>query len=53
MIGDALVPGLGTLWGALAGGLGGHEYGKRRESRSKSDSGYRDGITVKSGWIRR
>ncbi|KIW01451.1 uncharacterized protein PV09_07209 [Verruconis gallopava] len=59
LIGDALLPGLGTLFGAIAGGLGGHEYAhrkderKRRESRSNSDSAYRDGITVKSGWIRR
>jgi len=55
IIGDAIMPGLGTLWGALAGGMGGHEYSGRkgRSSRSKSDSGYRDGITVHSGWIRR
>ncbi|KAF2434998.1 hypothetical protein EJ08DRAFT_645928 [Tothia fuscella] len=50
LVGDALFPGLGTLGGALFGGWGGRNYGK---SRSKSDSGYRDGITVKSGWIRR
>lgn len=53
LIGDALLPGLGTLFGALAGGVGGHEYAHRKESRSHSDSGYRDGITVRSGWIRR
>ncbi|KAF2726190.1 hypothetical protein K431DRAFT_280217 [Polychaeton citri CBS 116435] len=30
IIGDAIFPGLGTLGGALLGGLGGHEYGKKR-----------------------
>lgn len=29
IIGDAIFPGLGTLGGAILGGLGGHEYGKR------------------------
>jgi len=55
LIGDAIIPGLGTLLGALAGGLGGHEYGERKgkTSRSKSDNGYRDGVTVHSGWVRR
>lgn len=55
IIGDTLVPGLGTLGGALLGALGGNKYAKRR---SKSDvSGgdherrkYKDGITVHSRW---
>nr|OQO22983.1 hypothetical protein B0A51_08262 [Rachicladosporium sp. CCFEE 5018] len=29
LIGDAIFPGLGVLGGALLGGLGGHEYGKK------------------------
>jgi hypothetical protein len=54
-----LIRNRGTLVGAAFGGVGGHEYAhrkddkRRRESRSHSDSGYRDGITVRSGWIRR
>lgn len=32
ILGDAIFPGLGTLGGALLGGLGGHEYGKKRAS---------------------
>lgn len=55
IIGDTLIPGLGTLGGALLGALGGNKYAK---SRSKSDvSGddherrkYKDGITVHSRW---
>lgn len=29
IIGDCIFPGLGTIGGAILGGLGGHEYGKR------------------------
>jgi len=31
IIGDAIFPGLGTIGGAILGGLSGHEYGKRRK----------------------
>lgn len=34
LIGDAIFPGLGTLGGAILGGVGGHEYGKQRRSYS-------------------
>ncbi|CAK3885982.1 Hypothetical predicted protein [Lecanosticta acicola] len=34
IIGDAIFPGLGTLGGAILGGLGGHEYGRQRRSYS-------------------
>lgn len=37
ILGDAIFPGLGTLGGALLGGLGGHEYGKKSK-RAVSDS---------------
>lgn len=41
IIGDAIFPGLGTLGGALLGGFGGHEYGKRRSHPgSGRDRGY-------------
>ena len=30
ILGDLIFPGLGTLGGALIGGVGGHEYGKKR-----------------------
>lgn len=33
MIGDAIFPGLGTLGGALLGGIGGHEAGRSRSER--------------------
>jgi hypothetical protein len=31
LIGDMIFPGLGTIGGALLGGVGGHEYGKSRD----------------------
>lgn len=31
MLGDMIFPGLGTIGGALLGGVGGHEYGKSRD----------------------
>ncbi|EMC99776.1 hypothetical protein BAUCODRAFT_30179 [Baudoinia panamericana UAMH 10762] len=34
IIGDLIFPGLGTVGGALLGGLSGHEYGKQRRSYS-------------------
>ena len=34
LVGDAIFPGLGTIGGLLLGGLGGHEYARRR-SRSE------------------
>lgn len=34
LIGDLIIPGMGTLGGAILGGLGGHEYGKQRRSYS-------------------
>lgn len=37
IVGDAILPGLGTLGGMLLGGWGGHEYSKRR---SKSEGKY-------------
>lgn len=52
LIGDAIFPGLGTLGGAILGGVGGHEYGKQRrsysnpsrtrDSRYSDESGYGD-----------
>lgn len=39
-MGDIIFPGLGTLGGALLGGLGGHEYSKKRAS-SNPTSGRR------------
>ncbi|KAK4507940.1 hypothetical protein PRZ48_001675 [Zasmidium cellare] len=38
LIGDAIFPGLGTLGGAIIGGLGGHEYGKRRPASNPNRS---------------
>jgi hypothetical protein len=35
LIGDMIFPGLGTIGGALLGGVGGHEYGKGK-SRDKT-----------------
>lgn len=32
IIGDLIFPGMGTLGGALLGGIGGHEYGKKRSA---------------------
>ncbi|KAK4954347.1 hypothetical protein LTR10_007778 [Elasticomyces elasticus] len=48
IIGDVIFPGLGTLGGALLGGVGGHEYAKKRSysnpSRSRSyNDDYYDG----------
>lgn len=31
ILGDMIFPGLGTIGGALLGGVGGHEYGKARD----------------------
>ncbi|RDI87209.1 hypothetical protein Vi05172_g2880 [Venturia inaequalis] len=55
IIGDTLVPGLGTLGGALLGALGGNKYAKRRPKSDVSGSDherrkYKDGITVHSRW---
>ncbi|QDS67578.1 hypothetical protein FKW77_003559 [Venturia effusa] len=55
MIGDTLIPGLGTLGGALLGALGGSKYAKRRSKSDVSEDGhergrYKDGITVHSRW---
>lgn len=33
IIGDLIFPGLGTLGGAILGGVGGHEYGKGKKDR--------------------
>jgi hypothetical protein len=66
ILGDLIFPGAGTLGGMLLGGLGGHEYARRR-SRSeipdrerphlrkdhRSERDKRNGITVHSGWIER
>lgn len=38
IIGDAIFTGLGTLSGAILGGIGGHEYGKDRQRRSARQS---------------
>lgn len=35
IVGDLIFPGLGTLGGAILGGVGGHEYGKKKASRSQ------------------
>jgi hypothetical protein len=42
IIGDAIFPGLGTLGGAILGGLGGHEYGKQRRSYSNDRDYYEE-----------
>ena len=42
VIGDLLFPGLGTIGGALLGGVGGHEYGKQRRSYSNDRDYYED-----------
>lgn len=36
IIGDLIFPGLGTIGGAIIGGVGGHEYGKKRASSNPS-----------------
>lgn len=41
LIGDAIFPGLGTLGGALLGGIGGHEYGKKRASSNPNQRRHR------------
>jgi len=45
IIGDAIFPGLGTLGGAILGGVSGHEFGKQRRSYSDTGKsrGYDDG----------
>jgi hypothetical protein len=50
LIGDCIFPGLGTIGGAILGGLGGHEYGKRNKeiasaaaSSSSSSRGLNEG----------
>lgn len=42
MIGDAIFPGLGTLGGALLGGLGGHETARSRSERPQPRRKHRD-----------
>ncbi|KAK5113351.1 hypothetical protein LTR62_003450 [Meristemomyces frigidus] len=47
LIGDLIFPGLGTIGGAILGGMGGHEYSKQQRSysndaRSRSYHGSRD-----------
>jgi len=42
IVGDAIFPGLGTIGGLLLGGLGGHEYSRRR-SRSEMAEGRKEG----------
>lgn len=39
LIGDMIFPGLGTLGGAILGGVGGHEYSKEKKSRSGGGGG--------------
>lgn len=39
VIGDLIFPGLGTIGGAILGGLGGHEYGKREKSYARDAEG--------------
>jgi hypothetical protein len=41
IIGDLIFPGLGTVGGAILGGVGGHEYGKKRASSNPSKNGRR------------
>lgn len=36
LLGDLIFPGLGTIGGAILGGVGGHEYGKKRASSNPS-----------------
>lgn len=36
IVGDLIFPGLGTLGGAILGGVGGHEFGKKRTQSSPS-----------------
>ncbi|KAI7152968.1 hypothetical protein KC349_g8668 [Hortaea werneckii] len=42
VLGDIIFPGLGTLGGAILGGVGGHEYGKQRRSYSNDREYYED-----------
>lgn len=42
IIGDAIFPGLGTVGGALLGGLGGHKVAMDKRERARSNGGGRD-----------
>ena len=59
IIGDLILPGMGTLGGLLLGGWGGHEYPTHKRSKSehskrrRSEQDRRNGITVHSGWVDR
>ncbi len=48
MIGDAIFPGLGTLGGALIGGVAGNESSKKRKSASARPRGHR--MTYEEEW---
>ena len=52
IVGDLIFPGLGTLGGALLGGVGGHEYGKKRASSNPSKGGRRKGDTYEDEYRR-
>lgn len=41
LIGDMIFPGLGTIGGAILGGVGGHEYEKKRTRSNPNKKEYR------------
>ncbi|KAK3049971.1 hypothetical protein LTR09_008891 [Extremus antarcticus] len=49
IIGDLIFPGLGTIGGALLGGVGGHEYSKKRPSSTPSRAQNRRSANSNSG----
>ena len=42
LVGDLIFPGLGTIGGALLGGVGGHKYEKEKRSYSNDREYYED-----------
>ena len=52
IVGDLIFPGLGTLGGALLGGVGGHEYGKKRTQSNPSRGQRRKGETYEEEYRR-
>lgn len=52
IVGDLIFPGLGTLGGALLGGVGGHEYGKKRTQSNPSRGSRRKGDTYEEEYRR-
>lgn len=52
VIGDLIFPGLGTLGGAILGGVGGHEYGKKRTQSNPSSKSRRSANTYEDEYRR-